>query len=782
VSTNATTTERSATTERAIAAAETVAPVVIGGLAPMLDGSAAFTATMAYGIGAAFVGLNYMNRLPASLVDQLPANDVFTAHRTTLGISAITTGMGLAIGTLQGAQGTDALMAGILTLPSVPGILSLGWWAAVGLVPYKLRKVLGLGRKPKTAHATAQTAHTSSTGTAPVTLADGIIQAWGRHISHPDHGQHKHQILTAVHAYTDPANPQKILRWTGKILAPAGHSVNVSKEAISSTYKVNPAWVDLTAGDHAGEAHITVNYQRPAELDPTTLAGAYTKYVARPGGLMAKTHLEDVTHDPNTGGEAAYVVADDDLDVLKAPDRTELAGALRTSPLLISYEPIATNPRKAIIRMMKENPLEKGFDFPGLDYLKATKGGRVPIGRVISGHPWMFPMFDPVLGALHLVIAGTTGSGKGGAAQLVALAYHANNAALLYADPKGASNPAIPKMAAYSGLQAYGSLGALRISYAVLMNRKDEAARYELKNFQPSKMRPWCATMLDEAAQVLGPNVPNRKEAAHIVKAGASLGRSLGMPWVLINQTVNLDQLGGEQAIRANLINGGAWLILRTDSGQTNLADLPDGFEGIDPSKIPAVWKSGEDSLIYDPDIPEDDPRRTFGLGFLGVPGGRAGMGRTLTLEDATPHIRPDQIAIPEDFPDWSDSRLEEIANTPIPGFEDNADGDGEETGSRYTPGVDLPKKEPSAEDKVVQVLRDNADPLHLEALAGDEDLEPGDYEIQYLDKPTLLQQTGLNENTLTNTLGRLVRANRIHRKGKGEYGLGPEPTTEARE
>lgn len=774
MSTNATTTPRSTTTERTVALAETFAPITTGILAPLLDGGAAFTTTMAYGVGAAFVAANYMNRIPANLLHQLPGHDIVTAHRTTMGISALTTGMALAIGTLQGTKGTDALMAGILTMPSVPGILSLGWWAAVGLVPFKLRKILA--RKPKPQQATAAAAATAQTVTAPLTIAGHIMQAWGMHISHPDHGQHKHQILTAVHVHADPNTPQKILRWTGKILAPAGSGVNVSKEAVSSTYKVNPAWIDLTAGDHAGEAHITVNYQRPAELDPTTLAGAWTKFAARPGGLMAKTHLEQVRHDPNTGGEAAYVIADEDLDILKTPNQMELAGALRTSPLLVSYEPIPNNPRKAIIRMMKESPLEKGFPFPGLDALKATKGGRIPIGRTMSGHPSMLPIFDPVLGALHLVIAGTTGSGKGGAAQVVALGYHANGAAIIYGDPKGASNPAIPKMAAYSGLQDYGALGALRISYALAQHRKEEAAKYELKNFQPSKSRPYVATILDEANKLLGPNVPNRKEAKFITGELTSQGRFIGMPFVLINQVVNLDQIGGEQAIRSNLVYGGSWLILRSDSGQTNLADLPNGFEGIDPADIPAVWKTGEDSLIYDPDIPEDDPLRTFGLGFLAAPGNRPGMQRIWTLEDATEHIDQNNVAIPEDFPDWSPSHLEEIANTPVAGFEEDGSGDGEESsGPRYTAGVDLPKKEPSAEDKVLQVLKENADPMHLEALAG-ADLEPGDYEVQYVDKAALLHQTGMNENTLTNTLGRLVRANKIHRGDRGTYGLGSAP------
>jgi hypothetical protein len=410
-----------------------------------------------------------------------------------------------------------------------------------------------------------------------------------------------------------------------------------------------------------------------------------------------------------------------------------------------------------------------------------TKGGRFPIGRIISGHPAMLPAFDPQLGGQHVVIAGTTGSGKGGAAQIVGLAYHANAAAILNADPKGSSNPAITKMAAYSGLTQHGALGTLRISYAILQWRIKESARLELKNFQASAMRPWCPTILDEAGQLLAPNMPNRKEAVAIVKAGASLGRSMGMPWVLINQVVNLDQLGGEQAIRANLIKGGSWIILRTDSDQTNLSDLPPGFEGIDPGRIPEVWPTEDDSLIYDPDMPEDDPRRTFGLGYLATGGGRPGMMRISTLEDATPHIRPDQIAVPEDFPDWDDSRLEEIANTPIPGFEES--GSGDEDGGRpvIAPGVDLPvRKEPTAEEKVLAALRADADPLHLDYLDGADDIDPDDFEINYMERPALHATTGLVDSTFANTLKKLEAARKIHRITEGKnvrVGLGPAPT-----
>lgn len=766
MSTNAqTTTPRAAGTERAIALATSAAPVAAGVLAPLLGDGAAITAGITYAAGAGVLTANYLGRLPGEILDQLPAGDILRAHRLPMAISTLTTGMSLGLGTLAGPEGTDALLAGFLTVPSVPGIVSLGWWAAVALVPWQLRRVLGR-KKPTTAASAAVAAQMSNLA---LTDEQHIIRLWSQHISDPEKGAHRRQELTLR-----TVGPT---RWKGTITAPMGEAVTVKAETVSSVYRTNAAWVTFYKGSHAGEQHLVVNYTAPADLDPTTLTGAWKKFAARPGGLMAKTHLEEVTPDPNTGGESAYVVADDDLDALTAPDRSLLAGALRTSPLLVSYEPIATNPRRAIIRMMKENPLEKGFPFEGLDSLKTTKGGRMKLGRGTSGHPAYLPLFDPTLGALHVCVCGATGSGKGGAAQLICLGYHANEAAIMYADPKGTSNPAVTTMAAHAGLRIGGAMGTLRLQYQLLQHRIHESTHMGIdgKNFKASKSRPWAPTVLDEGNQLLGQNSPCRKEAVFIVDALTSLGRSMGMPFVFINQAVNLDDMGGKQSIRLNMINGGSWVILRTDSGQTNLADLPPGFEGVDPSLIPPAW-ADERALVYDPDMPENDPRRTFGLGFLGAAGGSAEMFRTDILEDATPYVDTDNIRIPEDWDDWD--RREELAAAPLPGFEESgSDGGSAPTTARSFAGVDVPKKELSAKDKIVAALTDAADPLHLEALAGG-DVESDDYEIQYLDKAGLVTATGLEGSTLDNALTHLKKADRIHQEpGKrGTYGLGPAP------
>ncbi|MDX3342708.1 hypothetical protein V5N34_35080 [Streptomyces baarnensis] len=754
--------------ERAAAALQIALPVGVGILAPALDPNAATYAAAAFLAGATFTGANYMNRL-GCWADQVPGIDIARAHRDTMGISTITTGMSLALGQLGGAESSEALMAGLLEPATVPGILSLGWWAAVGFTGWRLRRVFGhrtVKVKPQTV-AGAVPVNTGDPG--PVSLADKMIAAWGRVISDPKTGRHRNQVLSDVVIYRD--------RWTGRITAALGDSVNVSKESVSSLFRQPPEQIDITFGTHSGEALITVWYTQRAELDPSTLEGAWKRVRAR---ILPKTHLEEVGADENTGGQVARVVADDDLDALpRVVNLGELAGALRRSIDLVSYEPGRRDPRRAIIRVMDHNPLENGHDFPGLDSLVATPGGWVSIGKIASGFPARLQLFDPKLGALHVVIAGTTGSGKGGTAQMISLAYHANRMAQIYGDPKGASNPAIPRMAAYSGLTQHGALGAMRLSWWVLQHRIDEAARLELKNFVPSPMRPYCATLLDEAAQMLAPGAPNRKEAVKIVKDGASLTRSMGMPWVLINQTVNLDQLGGEQAIRANLLAGGTWIILRTDSDQVNLGDLPPGFEGLDPSLIPPVWAEEDDTLVYDPAVKESDPRRTFGLGYVAAPGGRAGMMRIDNLEDATEHIRPENIMAPLDVPWWGDEyHMEELARTPIPGFEESdSEGGTDEAGTSF-PGIDIPKaRERTSEEKVLDALRDKSDPMYVDMLDQGDEIDPED--IDYIERGQLLAASGIPETTFANVLNKLEKKGEIHRIKEGKVArvaLGPRP------
>lgn len=747
-------TTRPASTERAVAWATITAPVAVGVTAPFLEGSAAVLTAIAYGGVGGFLATNYMNRLPAALLHQLPAADIIRAHRATLFGSTVTTGMSLLMGTVQGPAGTDALMAGVLDLAGnpIPGIVSLGWWAGVALLPIKLRKILARQRKPKTP-IPVPPGTPAATATAPAgvdTPAKQIAYRWRQIIAHPDTGTHKNQHLQV--------RTLSGLQWTGTITAPTGQSVTVTPDTVSSAYQIPAPWITLRPGAHAGETHITVHLQAPPELDPNTLAGAWRKWVARPSGVMAGTHLKDVQTDPNTGGEVAYVVAGEDSDKLPLPDRASLAGALRTNTLLCSYSPVPGDPRRGTIRLMKHNPLKEGVPFPGTHVLKISDGGYVQIGRHVSGFPARIQFTDPKLGAKHLFVAGVTGSGKGGLIQIVALADHVNGHAILYSDPKGSSNPDIETMACFSGLGDDGCMGPLRVAYALLRWRIEESARLRMKNFIPTPDRPWVRLILDEAHVPLSELDQHKKEAAKILEALAAKARSQGIILTIVNQAVNADKLGGSTALRTNVIQGGSLVMLRTDSGQQHLVTT--GFEGVNPGEIPAAWDVDR-PLVYDESIAMKDPESTFGLGYTLGPGGAAEMMRDFTLESAAPYTDEDAVVHPADWPDWDNRH--DIASTPILGDGETDSLDDDSASSLLTGLSFTPKKPATAEDKILKALTDFADPAEID--------------INYLHKDDIGRAAGVEGRTRDNALTELAKAGRIHRgPDRGTYGLGPDP------
>jgi hypothetical protein len=287
-----------------------------------------------------------------------------------------------------------------------------------------------------------------------------------------------------------------------------------------------------------------------------------------------------------------------------------------------------------------------------------------------------------------------------------------------------------------------------------------------MKNFKPSPDRPWVPLILDEASKLLGENAEHRKEATFIVNAGATLGRSLGMPVTLANQLMQLAQLGGDAAIRDNLFYGGSLVLLRSDSSQKHLVDLPENFAGCNPADIPPAW-SGDREMVYDPNAPLNDPERTFGLAFAASPGAHAEMMRNWILEDATPYIDTDNIAIPADWPFW-DQRHELATQSVLPDAQ--ADADDDFASGMLFGAVNVPKKGPSADDKILRALEEVADPLG--------------FEVIYKHKNEIATLSGVTGSTFDNALSRLANAGKIHRQMKdgkevrGMYGLGaaPEP------
>ncbi|MFG2878848.1 hypothetical protein ACGFYU_28255 [Streptomyces sp. NPDC048337] len=710
-----------------------IAPPVLGALTPLLEpGLAALTAAATV-CGSAAFATHYVGRVPANVVNATGIGDVLAAQRSTLLGSSLLTSMAVVPGAFLGPAYADALMAGFLDPASVSGLVSAAWWTMWAGLTIKLRPALA-ARKVRI------TAPTPEAGPAPAVGPGGLYKVWADHIS-GEGGAHPGQHLVGVSDTGD--------RWEGIIEAPQGRSVNVSAESVGSAYRVPAEWVSFAAGHHPGEQYVTVRRTAPAELDPTTMEGMWARLV-RPT-VMPGTHLKDAQVDPATGGWVAWVVADEDKASLPVPDRTQLVGALRSSMTLVDYQPNKSDPRKAKIHIMEKNPLEDGVPFPGPQVLKPSPGGYISIGRGVSGRPARLQLFDPVLGAQHVFIAGVTGSGKGGAVQIIALAGHLAGMAIIYADPKGSSNPDVETMAAYAAT-GDDAIKALRLSYAILKHRIAESARLGRKNFKATDDCPWVMTVVDETHMITDTATETGKEAVFILDKLASLGRNLGMTLLIVNQAVNAAKLGGDTAIRTNVIQGGAMIMLRTDSAQSNLVTV-EGFEGIDPGAIPAAWNIEDEPLIWSDDLPINDPARTFGLGYVGSPGEPVQMMRTWVLESAAPYIRHDAIIWPQDFTSWDDRH--QIADTPVNGEGDApASSSGSDWGSGgYEPppggGFKAPA-EPAADVAILDCLDDHAG------------LE--------MPKATILALTGLNEKTLANTLTDLVKKGAIERVKPGVY------------
>jgi hypothetical protein len=729
---------------------------VAGVLAPFLGSDAQLAVDLAYLGTAGVLTANIGDLLPQHVLDQLPAGDILQAHRLPMFVSTLTTGIALGMGTFSGGPGTDALMAGILDIPAnpLPGIVSLAWWSAVSLVPWQLRRFLRR-RRPRAAHQTAiAPAATPPHLPAPLTDPQKIARRWHDYISNPHTGSHKQQHLTVHHATAT--------RWIGTITAPPGASVTVTKDVISSVYRPVPAeWITFRKGAHAGERHIAVNLTAPTELNTNTLTGAWKKWAARSGGVMDGTHLEQAQPDPGTGGEVAYVVANDDTDALPTPNMRDLVGALRTNHLLLSYEP-TNNPRTAVVRLMKENPLRAGIPFPGPNALLPSTGGYFRIGRAVSGRPVRAQLLDPKLGARHLFVSGVTGSGKGGVLQLIALAAHLAGAVIIYADPKGSSNPAIEKMAAYTGLGEDGAMGALLLAEALVKHRIDLTGQMKQKNFDPQVMLH-VVFIGDEISTLLGEKAKHRARATQAVGLIAKKGRSLGVSEVLANQLLQLAEVGGDSAIRDNIVGSGGSIMLRSDSSQRHLIDLPPGMESVNPADIPATW-TGDDTgtLVYTDDVHIEDPESTFGLGYFMTTDGVCAMGRTYDLEDASAYINEDRITVPSDWPDWDDRHT--LVAELMAG--DDTDPDTDPDGGPAFLITSAPKKPASADDKILAALNNLADPAGID--------------INYSHKDQIGALAKLEGSTLDNALSRLTKTGKIHRQKKdgkevrGYYGLGP--------
>jgi hypothetical protein len=276
----------------------------------------------------------------------------------------------------------------------------------------------------------------------------------------------------------------------------------------------------------------------------------------------------------------------------------------------------------------------------------------------------------------------------------------------------------------------------------------------------------------DEISTLLGEKAKHRARATRAVGHIAKKGRSMGASEVLANQLIQLAEIGGDSAIRDNIVGSGGSIMLRSDSSQRHLIDLPPGMESVNPADIPATW-TGDDNepLVYTDDVHIQDPESTFGLGYFMTTDGICAMGRTYDLEDATTYIDPTGSPSPSTGPTGTTATTWSPNSWPATKTANLDDYDS--PGSQHPlPHRRQPRRSPPAPTtRSSPALKDLADPAGID--------------INYIHKDTIGALAKLEGSTLDNALSRLTKAGKIHRQmrdGKevrGYYGLGPTPTLE---
>ncbi|MFB8044507.1 hypothetical protein ACFC8F_24860 [Streptomyces hydrogenans] len=546
--------------------------------------------------------------------------------RSLIACGLTTTGCGIAAGEVL-AAGMNPLIALGLAVPAGAAALAhhrnlAGHIPAPELTPVTVTKGAG-------------------TGTGLTSQEQVIAAFWAEYISGPTQTEDRKLIQPGANL------EQLVLQidgshvvFTGIITLPPGQQVRVREADIASVYHVPTSQIELGDPKHyaPNALPVTVQLTAPAEQPqiqtgvPTTPQELWAAYVAGPEGAMPGTTLTVTRYDGPLDWEG---IATRDRRAIGTVNLQDLAGNLDLETIQIVLAP-GDKPSQMGIRVMREHALMHGTMLSSVvDELAMDSRGYVRAGTYVDGRAALLPLAQPGSGARHLYLVGGSRSGKSGLLEQILLSAHLSNIAVILASPQ-AGTIAGASLAAYLGDGLDEAMGALRLAYAMLLDRE---SRYRSPAFPFTD--PLILVVIDEAHMLLAESSPYHAEAKAIVEqlTRRSLKRGIGV--VLATQTPLAADVGNSTVIRSQLLIGGGAVFLRCARGQGSLigANAVEGAEGIDLSMIPSQWP-GQYAKVADRDMsglatevaaaPEDG---TFGLGYLLTPGSQAVQFRSLHLD-----------------------------------------------------------------------------------------------------------------------------------------------------
>ncbi|WP_030863078.1 type IV secretory system conjugative DNA transfer family protein [Streptomyces sp. NRRL F-2747] len=572
-----------------------------------------------------------------------------------LALASVTAGPWSALA--AAAAGAGAWAAGA-SAPALRSLIACGITASgCGIAAHQ---ILTTGMNPLFAlglavpAGAAALAHHRNTGTGlpvlPVTAAAQSSQAqvitawWTEFICGPTQTEGRKLIQPGArlaHLSLDVGDEHA--SFSGVITVPQGQQVRVKAADIASVYGVPVSQVEMGDPKHfaPNALPVTVHLKQAPELPeqpgiavgaPTTPEELWAAHVAVPDGAMPGTRLTLTRYDGPLDWEG---VATRERKAIGTVNLQALAGNLDLETIQIALAP-TDKPSQMGVRVMKEHALMHGTMLSDVvDELAMDSRGYVRLGTYIDALAALVPLAQPGSGARHLYLVGGSRSGKSGILEQILLSAHRSRIGVILASPQ-AGTIAGATMAAYCGDGLDEAMGALRLAYALMLDRE---ARYRSPAFPFTD--PLVLIVIDEAHMLLSVSSPYHAEAKAIVEqlTRRSLKRGIGV--VLATQTPLAEDLGNSTVIRSQLLIGGGAVFLRCAKGQGSLvgANAVEGAEGIDLSMIPSSWP-GQYAKVSDRDMsglaaeasagPEDG---TFGLGYLLTPGSQAVQFRSLHLD-----------------------------------------------------------------------------------------------------------------------------------------------------
>jgi FtsK/SpoIIIE family len=425
----------------------------------------------------------------------------------------------------------------------------------------------------------------------------GRLSTWGR-----------------VHAATAAAYATGWASWSA-VHGPGGH-VNAAA-LLGAGALVLPWWLKRAPGwlDHEVPDDPFPEWEDRTAARIRDMLGIWDAYVACEGGPLPGTRLED----PQESADAVSA------DIVLRRGRQVTTEALRKWEHVASaYEEDETRvimephpgrkKNRARLTLFDRDVLADRHEWSGSTLDMAT--GIARAGTFYDGRPMRTRFFVPGSGAAHMIIAGTTGSGKStGIFGLIAETTDPGNPVpvvnVLIDPEEGAqSMPLWARKLKHAYLGPDKAMRALRGLDALVDQRALEMSEEGLDFFEPTRERPLVDVTIEES-RVLLKEHPRKQEAKEIIERLVARGRKKGVRVKLAALVPSLEELDS-QLIRSMLRAFDVWCFRTGDSVTNGMLGLQ-----VDPSLLPEAFADGSP---------------TYGLCYLKGVDGRQAVGRSLDI------------------------------------------------------------------------------------------------------------------------------------------------------